>query len=158
MALPEAVLMRLDSVPRYEVENGGMRSGELAALAGVNVETLRYYERRGLLDNPPRSTGGYRVYPDGAVEVVRFVKRTQELGFSLDEIDELLHLAGGGPDDCDQVRILAEVKMNEFERRILDLNRMRDSIAELVSTCALPRDDRRCPLLGSLHTNEGEPR
>jgi Hg(II)-responsive transcriptional regulator len=133
-----------------------MRSGELAALAGVNIETLRYYERRGLLDRPPRSVGGYRVYPDDAVEVVRFVKRTQELGFSLDEIDELLHLAGGGPDDCDQVRVLAEVKVDELSRRILDLNRMRDSLAELVSTCVLPRGDRRCPMLQSMHTNEGE--
>ena len=136
---------------------GCMRSGELAGLAGVNVETLRYYERRGLLDRPPRSVGGYRIYPDDAVEVVRFVRRTQELGFSLDEIAELLHLAGGGPDDCEQVRILAEVKMDEIARRIFDLNRMRDSLAELASTCAFPRDDRRCPLLQSLHTNEGEP-
>ena len=135
-----------------------MRGREVAALAGVNVETLRYYERRGLLDEPPRSVRGYRVYPDGAVEVVRFVKRTQELGFSLEEIDELLHLAGGGPDDCDQVRILAEAKMDELARRISDLNRMRDSLAELESTCAFPRRDRRCPMLSSLHTNEGQRR
>jgi MerR family mercuric resistance operon transcriptional regulator len=135
---------------------GYMRSGEVAALAGVNAETLRYYERRGLLDEPPRSVGGYRAYPDGAVEVVRFVKRTQELGFSLGEIDELLHLAGGGPDDCDQVRILAEIKMEELARRIRDLNRMRDSLADLVSTCSFPRRDRRCPMLSSLHTDQGE--
>jgi Hg(II)-responsive transcriptional regulator len=131
-----------------------MRRGEVAALAGVNAETLRYYERRGLLDEPPRSVGGYRAYPDSAVDVVRFVKRTQDLGFSLDEIDELLHLADGGPDDCDQVRILAEIKMEELTQRILDLNRMRDSLAELVSTCEFPRRDRRCPMLSSLHTNE----
>ncbi len=131
-----------------------MRRGEVAALAGVNAETLRYYERRGLLDEPPRSVGGYRAYPDSAVEVVRFVRRTQELGFSLDEIDELLHLANGGPDDCDQVRILAEVKMEELAHRILDLNRARDSLAELVSTCEFPRRDRRCPMLSPLHTNE----
>jgi MerR family mercuric resistance operon transcriptional regulator len=131
-----------------------MRRGEVAALAGVNAETLRYYERRGLLDEPPRSVGGYRAYPDSAVDVVRFVKRTQDLGFSLDEIDELLHLADGGPDDCDQVRILAEIKVEELTQRILDLNRMRDSLAELVSTCEFPRRDRRCPMLSSLHTNE----
>jgi DNA-binding transcriptional MerR regulator len=77
----------------------------------VNAETLRYYERRGLLDEPPRSVGGYRAYPDSAVDVVRFVKRNQELGFSLDEIDELLHLANGGPDDCDQVRIQYDLFM-----------------------------------------------
>ena len=123
-------------------------------MAGVNVETLRCYERRGLLDEPPRSVGGYRAYPDGAVELVRFVKRTQELGFSLDEIDELLHLAGGGPGDCEQVRILAEIKMDGLARCILDLNRMSDSLAELVSTCAFPRRDCRCPMLSSLHTDE----
>ncbi|MFI1920295.1 MerR family transcriptional regulator [Nocardia sp. NPDC020380] len=77
-----------------------MRTGELAARAGVNAQTLRYYERRGLPARPPRSPAGYRSYPVEAVEVVRFVKRAQELGFTLEEIEELLELAAGGPEDC----------------------------------------------------------
>lgn len=74
-----------------------MRTSELAGRAGVNSETLRYYERRGLLDEPPRTSGGYRDYPDGAVELLRFIKRAQELGFTLDEVEELLDLDSGGP-------------------------------------------------------------
>ena len=123
----------------------------------VNVQTLRYYERRGLLQQPPRSASGYRSYPDEAVEIVRFVKRTQEHGFSLDEINELLHLAGGGPDDCDTARRLARTKIAEFDEKIRDLQRMRASLTEFASTCALPRADRHCPMLQTLHTDEGTP-
>lgn len=90
------VELGVDPVVGYRVENVGMRTGELAARAGVNTQTLRYYEGRGLLERPPRSAAGYRSYPDEAVAVVRFVKRAQELGFSLEEIGDLLHLADGG--------------------------------------------------------------
>ncbi|MGH3425972.1 MAG: MerR family transcriptional regulator [Terriglobales bacterium] len=130
-----------------------MRSSEVAIEAGVNVQTLRYYERRGLLDKPPRSAAGYRTYPYDAVDVVRFVKRAQELGFTLTEIRELLHLADGGPEGCDPARGLAEVRIVELDRKISGLQQMRDSLAELVATCDLPRADRRCPLLHALHTN-----
>ncbi len=117
-----------------------MRTGELAARAGINAQTLRYYERRGLLARPARSPpAGYRSYPDEAVAVVRFVKRSQELGFTLDEVAELLRLADGGPpDDCDTARALAESRVAELERRIADLQRMRGSLAELIATCELP--------------------
>ncbi|MFI0468875.1 MerR family DNA-binding protein [Saccharopolyspora sp. 5N102] len=135
-----------------------MRSGEVAELAGVNVQTLRYYERRGLIAQPPRSPSGYRAYPAEVVELVRFVKRAQELGFTLDEIAELLELAEGGPQECDPARAVAEARMAELERRIADLERMRDSLAELVATCDRPRTDRQCPLLRALHTDEEEPR
>lgn len=131
-----------------------MRSGEMAQQAGVNVQTLRYYERRGLLEQPPRSASGYRSYPTEAVQIVRFVKRAQELGFILEEIGELLELAEGGPQECKQARAVAATRMAELERRIVDLERMRDSLAELVTTCARPRPDRRCPLLRALHTDQ----
>ena len=72
-----------------------MRSSELAERAGVNPETLRYYERRGLLQPPPRTPGGYRDFPPVAVELLRFIKRAQELGFTLEEVEELLHLDAG---------------------------------------------------------------
>ncbi|GAA1679894.1 Zn(2+)-responsive transcriptional regulator [Kribbella yunnanensis] len=131
-----------------------MRTSELADRAGVNAETLRYYERRGLLTEPPRTAGGYRDYPSGAVELLRFIKRAQELGFTLDEVDELLHLDGGGPESCDAARVLAVRRRADLEARIRDLQRMHDSLSELVATCDLPRPDRRCALLDAI--SEGE--
>jgi Hg(II)-responsive transcriptional regulator len=127
-----------------------MRTSELAGQAGVNTETLRYYERRGLLTQPPRTSGGYRDYPTTAVDLLRFIKRAQELGFTLDEVEELLHLNHGGPDSCDAARELAESRRTDLEARIEDLQRMRDSLTELVDTCDLPRADRSCPLLEAI--------
>jgi DNA-binding transcriptional MerR regulator len=132
-----------------------VRSGEVAERAGVKVGTLRYYEQRGLVARPPRSSSGYRVYPGGVVEVVRFVKRAQELGFTLDEVAELLALADGGPAECAAARVVATARVAGLEHRIDDLIRMRDSLSELVATCDRPRADRRCPLLGGLHSELG---
>jgi DNA-binding transcriptional MerR regulator len=100
------------------------------------------------LHDPPRDTAHIR---DEAVEIIRFVKRTQEHGFSLEEINELLHLYGGGPDDCDAARRLAQKKIAELDEKIRDLQCMRASLTEFASTCALPRADRHCPMLQTLH-------
>jgi Hg(II)-responsive transcriptional regulator len=127
-----------------------MRTGELAGRAGVNSETLRYYERRGLLAEPPRTQGGYRDYPASSVDLLVFIKRGQELGFTLDEVDELLQLDAGGPDSCDAARGLAAPRRADLERRISDLQRMHDSLTALVDTCELPRADRNCALLEAL--------
>jgi MerR family mercuric resistance operon transcriptional regulator len=127
-----------------------MRTSELAGRAGVNTETLRYYERRGLLEQPPRTLGGYRDYPVSAVGLLRFVKLAQELGFTLDEVEELLHLDGGGPDSCEAARALAGHRRDDLAERIADLQRMHDSLSELVATCDLPRADRRCALLEAI--------
>ena len=81
-----------------------MRTSELADRVGVNVQTLRYYERRGLLSPPRRSQSGYRDYPDSTVGTLRFVRRAQQLGFTLDEVAELVDLAAGGPRACDSAR------------------------------------------------------
>lgn len=129
-----------------------MRTNELAGRAGVNAETLRYYERRGLLPDPPRTAGGYRDYPVDAVGLLRFIRRAQRLGFTLDEIAELLHLDGGGPDSCDAARALAVTRRADLEVRIADLQRMRDALSELIDTCELPRADRRCALLEAIET------
>jgi Hg(II)-responsive transcriptional regulator len=127
-----------------------MRTSEVADRAGVNTQTLRYYERRGLLAAPPRSRAGYRDYPVQAVDLLRFVKRAQELGFTLAEVESLLHLAEGGPDSCEQARRLAEDHMADLQCKIADLQRMRASLIELVATCKRPRTDRSCPLLHAL--------
>jgi Hg(II)-responsive transcriptional regulator len=127
-----------------------MRTSELAGRVGVNAETLRYYERRGLLEGPPRTAGGYRDCPATAVDLLRFIKRAQELGFSLSEIEELVHLDDGGPDGCDAARALAEAHKADLEARIADLQRMRDSLGDLIATCDLPRSDRSCALLEAI--------
>jgi Hg(II)-responsive transcriptional regulator len=130
-----------------------MRSGQVARRAGVNVETLRYYERRGLLPAPPREDSGYRAYGPDAVRIVRFVKRAQELGFSLDEVDALLGLAAGGPDGCETVQRLTEERIAEFDRRIADLQAMRGSLERLLATCHMPRMERVCPLIRSIEAD-----
>lgn len=131
-----------------------MRTHEVAEQAGVNMQTLRYYERRGILPDPPRTRAGYRDYPASAVEVLRFVKRAKDLGFTLAEIEELLVLADGGPDSCDAALVLAEAHIAELERKIADLQRMRASLTALADTCERPRSDRSCcPLLATIDSD-----
>jgi Hg(II)-responsive transcriptional regulator len=108
---------------------------EAAEQAGVNVQTFRYYERRGLLPKPPRRTSGYREFPDDAVRIVRFIKRAQELGFSLDEVEELLRLRRHSGRNRERIRSLAERRIADFERRIGELQRMRGALQTLVHTC-----------------------
>jgi MerR family mercuric resistance operon transcriptional regulator len=131
-----------------------MRTSELASRVRVNTETLRYYERRGLLVEPPRTAGGYRDYPPTAVGLLRFIKRAQELGFILDEVEELLELDAGGPDSCEAARALAERRIEDLAGRIRDLQRMRDSLTDLVATCDQLRADRRCALLEAMDDHQ----
>lgn len=112
---------------------GGLRSGALAAAAGVNQQTLRYYERRGLLAEPERSLGGHRLYPPGAVTVVRVIKAAQRLGFTLDEVADLIDAGRhrhGGRDSGLQAR--AAQKLAEIDARIADLTVMRDTLRSAV--------------------------
>jgi Hg(II)-responsive transcriptional regulator len=127
-----------------------VRTNELASRAAVHPETLRYYLRRGLLAEPARTAAGYRSYPPEAVARVRFIRRAQELGFTLNEIDTLLHLADGGPDSCDRVRALATDKIGDLRRRIADLRALEAGLTSLVATCERPRAERDCPILREL--------
>jgi len=127
-----------------------MRTSELARQAGVNPETLRYYERRGLLDEPPRTPTRYRDYPATALGLLRFIKRAQQLGFTLDDVEELLHLDHGGPESCEAARALAQARTADLTARIADLRRMRDSLADLIASCELPRAERACSLLAAI--------
>ncbi len=129
-----------------------MRTSEVAAQAQVNAQTLRYYERRGLLPEPERTQSGYRAYTSDAVRVVRFVKRAQQLGFTLDDIEELLHLAEGGPDSCDDARAMARTRIADLQRRIEELVGMRDALVRLVDTCHQPSAERDCPILQDIET------
>lgn len=133
-----------------------MRSSQVASEAGVNVQTLRYYERRGLLTAPERSDSGYRAYEPKAVRTVLFVKRAQHLGFSLEEITTLLDLAAGGPESCDAAKALAAEKLAELEDKIAHLVAMRDSLRQLAATCDRARDRRLCPLLDAIDNDASE--
>lgn len=114
--------------------SAGLRSGELADAAGVNVQTLRYYERRGLLDEPERTLGGHRLYAPEAVTTLRVIKAAQRLGFTLDDVAELLeagrHHHGRRAPDGLQTRAVA--KLAEVEAKIADLTVIRDTLRETI--------------------------
>ncbi len=114
-----------------------MRIGEVAAQAGVNVQTLRYYERRGLLEEPERRPSGYRTYAPEAVHLVRFIKKAQGLGFTLREVQELLRLRESRPRNGAQVRRLAETKIQDIDMKI---RRLQPDIV----IAARPQDISRC--------------
>ena len=122
--------------------------GAVAKSCGVNVETVRYYQRRGLLEAPRRPAGGVRRYGEDVVRRLRFIRRAQALGFTLGQIAELLRLER--TPDCDRARKLAAAKLADVELRLADLGRMRQSLAALVRACAAGRDPRSCPIVESL--------
>jgi Cu(I)-responsive transcriptional regulator len=109
--------------------------GETAREAGVNAQTLRYYERRGLIARPARRRSGYREYSAEAVRIVRFIKRAQELGFSLDEIGALVRLRGVKRAERQRVRALAQGKIADIDRKMARLQSMRDALDHLVGAC-----------------------
>lgn len=131
-----------------------MRTARVAHEAGVNIQTLRYYERRGLLPEPERLESGYRAWGPDVVRIVRFVKRAQGLGFTLKEIDSLLELAAGGPDSCDAARRLAAEKIAELDEKLATIGAMRESLVQLADSCARPRAQRECPLLRAFADEE----
>ncbi len=126
----------------------GMTIGKLASAAGVNVETIRYYQRLGLLEAPSRPPGGVRRYTEDAASRVRFIKRAQELGFSLAEIRRLMRL--GDPQSCGEARALAAEKLALVESRIADLERLRGVLRELIGRCDRARGKVACPIIESL--------
>ena len=128
--------------------NETMTIGRVAEAAGVNVESVRYYQRRGLVAIPRKPPGGQRQYGPAVVARVRFIKRAQNLGFTLDEITNLLQLDDG--QSCRETRLLAEQKLATIEERIADLTRMRQTLRGLVSECAAGQRPRSCPIIATL--------
>ncbi len=106
----------------------GLAIGEVAAQAEVHIETLRYYERRGLVERPPRSASNYRLYPEDAVRRVRFIKRAHELGFSLKDTKELLSLRAAPEAGCHEVRAHAEAKIKDIDDKIGSLTAMKHAL------------------------------
>jgi MerR family transcriptional regulator, copper efflux regulator len=128
----------------------GLKVGEVARRAGVGLQTVHYYERLGLLAKPPRTDANYRAYPAEAVRRVRFIKRAQELGFTLKEIDELLSLRAAPRSRCPEVRGRAEAKVHDIDDRIRGLRAMRKALTGLIRECAGDGPVTTCPILGAL--------
>jgi len=128
--------------------------GRLAEAAGVNVETIRYYQRRGLVAEPDKPAGRFRHYPPATIGRVNFIKRAQLLGFTLEEIGNLLLLEDG--QDCGETRSLAERKLASIEARIADLDRMRRTIKHLIAECGVGKRPRRCPIISALSIDTGK--
>jgi len=129
--------------------NQRLTIGKLATTSEVNVETIRYYQRVGLIKEPPKPLNGFRVYPASDVNRVRFIKRAQPLGFTLKEIHELLDLGGG---HCREIQVLAKQKLEKIESHMRDLKAMRKALNALVTQCELDENsDIHCALIDSLN-------
>ncbi len=127
----------------------GIPIGELSRQTGSNIETIRYYERIGLLPMPARQ-GRYRSYGTTDVSRLRFVRRARELGFTIDEVRALLALAKGGGTSCDAAQALAAKHLSDVKRRISDLRKMERALIEAVRSCE-SGDGSECPLIDSLY-------
>lgn len=123
--------------------------GGLSKVAGVHIETIRYYERIGLLPKPSRTPGGYRLYGQGSARRLTFIRRSRELGFSLDEIRVLLGLADGKPDNCAKVRDIAKLHHGEIQRKIHDLEKMESVLQSMIETCKEGKAPA-CPIIEAL--------
>ena len=125
---------------------------ELARQAGVNIETLRFYEKKGLLPPPPRRSTGYRAYPEESVRLLRFIKRAQELGFTLAEIRELLTLRVHPGTTSADVRARADSKLADVREKIRDLKAIERALGKLTACCSGEGPLSDCPILHHLET------
>jgi len=135
-------------------EPSTLKIGDLARAADVGVETIRYYERRGLLAQPPRRTSGYRQYGLRAVRRVRFIRRAQALGFTLKEIEDLLALRVDDDRSCADVRALARAKLEDIERRVVELQQMGRALERVARRCRGRGPTSECPILEILDEEE----
>lgn len=133
-----------------EVALNALTIGLVARQAGVGVETIRFYERSGLLKEPPRNTSGYRKYSEDAVHRVMFIRRAKELGFSLKEIVDLLSLRVDADTSCADVKARAETKIAGIQDRIRELQRMRRALTKLAASCRGSGPASECPILEAL--------
>jgi len=125
----------------------GLTIGRLARETGISVETVRYYQRLGLIAEPSKPREGYRIYPPDSMVRIRFIKRAQQLGFTLQEIAELLELGNGC---CADVRTRAEAKRDQVEAQIRDLQSLRATLDELIGACKAGSTSVACPIVESL--------
>ena len=134
-----------------------LTTGQVAKAVGVNIQTLRFYEREGILAAPRRSRSGYRQYTDETVRILSFIKRAQELGFTLKEARELLKLRSAGPTQREAARTAAEAKVEDIERRIRDLVAIKEALGCVVTACACNGGAITCPILEALENRPNAP-
>ncbi len=124
----------------------GVTISKIAELTGSNIETVRYYERIGIMPKPGRTSGGHRIYPPNQIKRLRFIRRYRELGFTLDEVRNLLRLVDEQNYTCDDVRVIVSTHLTKMRGKIKDLRRLEKSLREMVAQCdrgAVPE----CPIL-----------
>lgn len=131
-----------------------MTIGTVAEAAGVGIETIRYYQRRGLVTQPDKTRDAYRRYDNGHVERIRFIKRAQALGFSLDEVETLLALEDGA--DRKTIQSVASARLDEIQRRITDLRRIEQALSHLLNQCKTHSRALRCPIIAAITTVDRE--
>jgi len=128
--------------------------GEVAKRSGIGLETVRFYERRGLIQEPPRTDSGYRQYPEDVVARLRFIRRAKELGFSLKEISELFSLRVDPDTTCADVKRRADHKILDIEQKLSSLQKMKRALTKLAASCTGHGPTSDCPILEALDTNE----
>ncbi|MCS6306318.1 MAG: heavy metal-responsive transcriptional regulator [Nitrospira sp.] len=128
----------------------GWTIGQLSKMASVNVQTVRYYERRNLLQPTDRKTSGYRVYSGDALRRLRFIKNAQALGFTLHEIEELLDLRINSKARCGDIQRKAEAKLKHVEAKVRDLQSLEAALRRLIRTCRAGQPTDHCPILQGL--------
>ena len=149
-ALPLTLYLGTGFTLLIGIQMEALTIGRLARLGGVNLETIRYYEREGLLQKPPRTQAGYRLFPNETVQRLRFIKRAQELGFSLAEIRELLALRMKPGIRRDHIRARARAKIADIDQKIRTLTAMKNSLRNLTERCCGCGPISECPILESL--------
>ena len=139
------------------VEGELLTRGALAATTGCNIETVRYYEQIGILPPPPRSEGGHRLYGPDLVSRLQFVRRARDLGFTLEEIRELLGLVDGGDYTCAQVEGIARAHAAEIRRKIADLRKLKSTLEAMAAQCSGGKIPA-CPIIDALFSPQRPPR
>jgi MerR family mercuric resistance operon transcriptional regulator len=134
---------KYDGITTYKI-------GEVARRANVNKETVRYYEKRDLIPTPDRRRSGYRIFTHRHIDQIKFIKRAQELGFTLSEIKELLELRLDEDTSCSEIKEEAQQKYQDVSEKIADLKRIKQSLLELIDSCAGEGPKEDCPILGAL--------
>ena len=137
-------------MPGITVSRGAaLTIGALSRRTGVNIETIRFYEKTGVLPRPPRSAGGHRVYDEDCLKRLSFVRRSRELGFSLDEVRGLLRLVDGGRYTCAEVKVITLDHLEDIRRKIADLRRLERTLSDVAGKC---RGEKvpECPIIDAL--------
>ncbi|MFB3068802.1 MAG: MerR family DNA-binding protein [Acidobacteriota bacterium] len=128
--------------------------GEIAKRSGLGLETIRFYERKGLIEEPPRTDSGYRQFPEDVVVRIRFIRRAKELGFKLSEISELLSLRVDPDTTCADVRTQTELKITDVEEKIRALQGIKTALKKLSGSCVGTGPTSECPILDALDSQE----